>query len=347
MHVLFVGVFLASTAAHTGTRDPHEPAEQTSVALAINPAVDLHFHVRTLAASGEEIPSAYAEAVQAALAFEESVGGRLGWGFIEPLLTLCQTAGDLVQLADTLPERFRLRSGPVVRPREAAVPYAQALAKLDAGFQRATWPDHRAAIERARLALEELLEDDGVAALRYITKYLRMDVDPRLPTVYLVAGAPSPGASTSASPSVGIVSFVAVSDRTVSALAEVVLHEATHNLDIATRGKATALNRLRMMLRDAGMPPSDPLMRDMPHTIVFVQAAEAVRLFVDPEHEHDGSGHSFYEKAPEAAKLVLPHWKAHLADELTLDHALDAMVAGAVQPAPAADGQQSPQSLRK
>lgn len=45
---------------------------------------------------------------------------------------------------------------------------------------------------------------------------------------------------------------------------------------------------MRQGLDAAGMPAGDRGHRDLPHTVMFVQAAETVRGTLDPEHVHYG-----------------------------------------------------------
>jgi hypothetical protein len=314
--------------ADMAQRQEFEPGEPTRITLSIKPVVDLHFHVRSLLHAGGKIPPEAAEVVEKARAFERAVDGPLGWGFIEPLLVRCETARDLEQWAGQLPERFRLRSGPLIRPREASTAYVRALPTMESVFMKEIWPDHQRAIEKASESLNRYLEEHGAAAVAFIVKHLNMEIDQRPAQVYLVADAPPPGAYTSASRGIGVTSFVGVSGFPDSALAEVVLHEVIHALDLRTRGKPTALNRLREMLRHADLPSNDPLMRDIPHTIIFVEAAETVQRLVNPAHEPYGHDHSFFDKAPEAAKRVLPRWKSYLDGSITLDEALSAIVEG-------------------
>jgi hypothetical protein len=59
-----------------------------------------------------------------------------------------------------------------------------------------------------------------------------------------------------------------------------------------------------------------------------MQAAEAVRRFIDSEHEQYGHDHAFYARAPESAERVLPNWRAYLDGSISLEEALDAIVVG-------------------
>ena len=301
---------------------------ETDIVLSINPVVDLHFHVRSLFSTRRETSLEYTEIVKQVQEFETAFGSPIGWGFIEPLLTRCKTAGELESWTERLPQRFRLLSGTIVKPRDVSAPYAKALAKAESAFMGDVWPDHRRIIEKARKSMEKLLEDGGTEAIEYCMKQLDMDMVERTLNINLVADAPSPDASTSASRGIGVVSFVGVSNFSGSGLAEVILHEAIHALDLQTRGKPTVLNRLRQMIRDTGLQPNHPLNRDIPHMVIFVQAGETVRRLIDPEYDPYTAAQSFYKRAPEAANRVLPNWKAYLNGSVNLDETLRSIIKG-------------------
>jgi hypothetical protein len=109
-----------------------------------------------------------------------------------------------------------------------------------------------------------------------------------------------------------------------------ILHEAIHALDVATEGQDNVLSRLRQRLRGAGLTWPNRLLRDVPHTLIFMQAAETVRRLLDADHQHYGEVAGYYAKVPEAACIVRPTWTAYLDAEITRDEALERMVADAV-----------------
>lgn len=67
--------------------------------------------------------------------------------------------------------------------------------------------------------------------------------------------------------------------------------------------------RLRELLEQAGIDRNDRRHRDVPHTIMFIQAGETIRRVVDPEHEHYGNVRGYYDKVRRIADVELPLWK--------------------------------------
>ena len=161
---------------------------------------------------------------------------------------------------------------------------------------------------------------------------MNMDLEQPMVPVYLVAETLRPIASTSSARGIGVVCFVAVSSLTETDLFEIALHEAIHVLDLRsqfrTSVKPTALNQMRQKLRDVGLQPNDPLVNEIPHKIIFVQAAETVRRLIDPARDPFGPDHPFYRTEPEAGAVVLQNWKAYLDGSITLDAALNAIAEG-------------------
>jgi hypothetical protein len=88
---------------------------------------------------------------------------------------------------------------------------------------------------------------------------------------------------------------------------------------------------LRRKLIAAGIPQADRLFRDVPHTLMFVQAGETIRRVVDPAHKHYGDVYGYYAKVPRATEAVRPAWEAHLRGELAQDAALDRIVETALK----------------
>ena len=91
------------------------------------------------------------------------------------------------------------------------------------------------------------------------------------------------------------VCFVNVARQGGSTLAEAVIHEALHAVDMSCRSDQSMLDRLR------NEPWTGPQLWHVP---LFVVAAEATRRFVDPSHVDFGDTHGYYAKVPsEIAEL--------------------------------------------
>ncbi len=115
------------------------------------PFVDLHFYVRSLAASKEPRPeiaevAGLAEAVEAARALDAELGGGLAWGYLEGLIGESETAKEgSVSLARTR-ETLDVPGGKTVQLRAGAAKLASALEKAEPAFMEKVWPAHAKAI---------------------------------------------------------------------------------------------------------------------------------------------------------------------------------------------------------
>jgi hypothetical protein len=221
-----------------------------------------------------------------------------------------------------MPEQRKLRSGKTIAIRQPVLAFLRAYARLEPAFQKDVWPQHKAALEAAHRRLHEELVPRQAACFDYILKRLGME-DPRLDIpVYLVAEAPYPGGFTHRRRGRGGVCFVGVEHAGGSLLLEVVLHEASHALDIATLDQDTAFQQLRAGLKQAGHDPRSPIYRDVPHTLLFYQAAETVRRLLAPGHKHYGDAIGYYAKVPQAIQAVRPAWDDYLDGKIARDAAL-------------------------
>lgn len=88
----------------------------------------------------------------------------------------------------------------------------------------------------------------------------------------------------------GPACFVAVATYGPSTLAELVVHEALHAVD-GTCPRPSALSRLR---EEPGASPQ------LWHALLFVAAAEAVRRFIEVDHQDFGTTHGYYRRAADA-----------------------------------------------
>src|SRR5262249_5719848 len=156
-----------------------------------------------------------------------------------------------------------------------ALALARALASGEAAFRERVWPEHERAIAGARELLERVLAPKEAAALEYLRTSLGLDEQALAVPVYLVADAPPPRAVTQRDDAGRGVCFVGVRGAEGTQLVESVLHEATHALDVA-QSRGGVLADLRRRLAAAGLQRTDRELRDVPHTLMFVQAGETV-----------------------------------------------------------------------
>ena len=87
---------------------------------------------------------------------------------------------------------------------------------------------------------------------------------------------------------------------------------------------------MRDKLLAAGLTRRNQLFRDVPHTVMFVQAAETIRRLVDPKHEHYGVVSRYYDRIsrPNAAVggKVRNVWTNYLDGKITRSAAIDELV---------------------
>jgi hypothetical protein len=227
-----------------------------------------------------------------------------------------------------LPEEFRTRAGTTVLLRDSAVRLAQTYARAEAEFRMTVWPQHQTLLAASQAQLATLLLPRLDECLADLRQHLDLD-DPSGPIpVYLVAQAPAPQGFTHRRRGGGGICFVGVADLPASLLCEVVLHETTHALDVGTP-QGSVLKELRDRLAAAGLGPASAAGRDVPHTLIFVEAAETVRRRLDPAHRDYGAVRGYYAKVPRAVAAVRGPWVAYLDGQLSRAAALEQIVAGA------------------
>lgn len=297
--------------------------------LRVNPFIAMHYWVRAQVGQPDaaDRPPELNAAIAAARELESQFGGAIAWGVLDGALWSCQNAAEAAELATRLPETFEPRGRKPIKLRAGAMALVEAYRPLEPLYLQHHWLYHRRQIEAARDQLGRMLEPRQAACLEDICRSLDA-APPRDLTipVLLVADAPEPAAFTHRARGVGAVCIVSATDTSGTTLCETVLHECIHAVDIATAERPTVLNELRRRLAAAGLSPRDRLARDVPHTLMFVQAAATVRSLLDPQHVPYGESAGYYAKVPQAAAAVVATWQQHLAGELTREQALERIV---------------------
>lgn len=310
-----------------------DPGPRSRIDLRLRAFVDLEQWVRKLAESKTELPAleGLEPAVAAARALDASFRSPLEWGRIEGHLIDSPSAADFARHCESLPESVTSISGRPVALRELALAYAKALVALEPTFTAVVWPEHERVINVALLQLKLQIATLGDVALDELIKGLGVE-DPReIVPVYVVAEGPWPGGVTHRGPNGGVC-LIDADENAGTQLIEIVLHESSHALDVATQGRETALSALRERMQAAGIDPRDRSMRDVPHTLMFVTSAWVVRQVFDPAHVDYGDVAGYYAKVPAAIAAVRAPWTAFLDGKKTREGALDAIVE-AVKPA--------------
>ncbi|HVS65855.1 MAG TPA: hypothetical protein VMT85_20405 [Thermoanaerobaculia bacterium] len=334
-------VLLPAAAERGGAGQSGAGDGATRIELRVEPAVALWTEGRALAESRTEASGPLAPLIDAMRALGAKLPPGRGWGLFDSALlgvTGAQEIADRLSGISTL----RLHDGAQVEVGVGVGVEVErllaALVELEPRFREELWPARRELVDAARVDIESRLlpkQDEAFAAM---LSALEMTDPRRTIPVYLVPSSVWPGAVTYRDRDGTGYCIVAVDRRENqgSALLEIILHEATHALDVAAEQSAgrNVLSRLRGRLGAAGLGPADDAFRDLPHTIMFVQAGETIRRLVDPDHVHYGDGPStYYDRVPRA-RLVRDLWIAHLDGEVTLDQVLDRLVESAMEPPP-------------
>ncbi len=318
----------------------HAQEGVTRVVLHTSPVVDLYFSVRA-AAARPSVSELFAPAVAAVRTIDRALGGSpLAWEPLDGRLSGCTTAADVKAafggIADSLGlDHGSTPGGKEVELRAPALALADALVALEPAFLE-TWKEHEAELAEARARWETKVGPKERALLDFHRTSLGMP-DPKAElSVYLVTDAPWPGAETMLDTQgrgvsfVG-VSFIAAGSAPDSQFFEIVLHEVTHTLDVAS-GEASVFGELRARLGAAGLDPRDRRLHDLPHTLMFVQAAESIRRVIDPAHVDYGEIQKVYARSGPGSEDLRGFWRDHLDGKLTRAEALDLIVAS-LQPA--------------
>lgn len=326
----------ASSAVGQDSAEPGTAADPATprIDYRISPLLDLAMYLRDLAEHGDDatIPdiAGMAESVAAIRALAEKVGDR--WGvFMGPMHT-CEDASDVAELAERFPEQITLRTGEAFELRANTRTMADAIAAVEAEFHRTLWPERRTTIEQTIALLRQAIDPVESAIYQSMQQHLAApDPQPVIP-VYIVATAPWPGAMTYRARS-GALCFVGVNMAEGSQMVEAVIHETIHAIDASTRGNV--FQQLRAALIEAGIRPTDPRYRTVPHMVMFVHGGEVVRQHIDPSHTDYGelpynNQAPLYERDAASVNAVRDHWLSHLRDEITREQAIEHIVAATV-----------------
>lgn len=321
---------LAIVIACTGQIAHGEPATTNSstgthIALRVNPFMDMHYFVRDIAsrenAEYQKIQG-IDKAVDAVRKVGEELGGSTAWGFVEGSLASCESVRDASDLVAQLPPSFNTRDGREIPVRGLIQRIVRAYEPLEPSFMQDIWPAHRRLIDEAHQRIEKELLPAQTACFSDIVRRLNMkDPEIEIP-VCLVAKAPFPQGFTHRRKGGGAVCIIGVEGLNGSTMCEVVLHECIHALDIATEQSGSALQELRATLYRYKIKARSKEFHDIPHTLIFVQAADTVRAVIDPTHKAYGDSAGYYAKLPAISDAVKKAWKAHAEGSLGRDEAL-------------------------
>ncbi len=334
MHAFVALLTLASTFI-----GPSPPAAQVAtktgirIEIHVEPFQDLWFSARSAGAGLGEVPAGFAPAGALFRALGEELGGALAWWPLEARFATCTSAAEARAACAEIPESFERPGKSPLALRTRALELVDALAGIEADFRTKLWPTDERHVRAAAQELERTLLAKLPDVMRVYGRVLDFDGLDLVIPCWLVARMPEQGAVTHRGAGGKGVCFVSVHGLAGSALGEVVLHEATHALDVAKSGDLFDL--LRARLEAAGIARTDKIWRDAPHTLMFCASASSVRKTLDPEHVDHGEKSGYYARVGATAVAVRAAWDEIEAKQLDRAAALELIVAALAPKAPA------------
>ena len=330
--ILIAALTLLPDRTHAATEVSVAPGKHIDIRIKQFP--DLFFSSVMLMSGSDNLPKidGFSQVVETARPMQDIIRAGLPGPFflIAAQVVECDSASAAIQAFAKLPESTQTRSGDTVKIRDAAISFAKALAVVEDAYYQKVWPQHKAIIDKSATAAGKLISKE-TECFAYITKSLGMEDKPGNIPVYLVVDAPRPGGFTFRSANGGGGCLISVSAVQDSLLFETMLHESIHFLDIESSGSSNVLIEIRKRLVEAGLKETDPDLRNVPHTLMFIQAGETTRRIVDPAHKHYGEAKGYYSRVPVISKLELPIWVAHLDGKISRDDAIKQIVEGYIK----------------
>lgn len=303
----------------------------SSLSFRYEPLIDLYFLLRKEIGRGATLPAAWSPVLDRMRDAADDLPGGPGLRLMDGIIAEHRSTSELSQTIERMPEERMPETGAGVVPLRAILrSIADALQTAESLYAEGIGPTQRAIVEEARRnRIDAVLRPKERDCLSFLLSGLEIP-DPSFSIpVFLVAGAPEPGSLTSRSRLLKAVCFVSVVPYPGSSLLEVILHEATHALEVAAGPDTdSVLDRLRRELQARGVRSSDPLFRDVPHTLMFVHSGEAVRRLLDPAHVHYGDSHGYYAKLPTVAQVVRRNWMDHLNGQTSANVAIERIAFG-------------------
>lgn len=328
------GQVTSTSSAEAQAVEPEVPAF-SRLDVRTNPLLDLHLFIRAVAAGTTPVPpiEGFDAAVSLIKTISESAGDR-AWTLIDGGLAGCPTIADARAWSTNVDLSANRPNARMAQPTMGADKLIEAYAAIEPAFLQQIWPEHEKVIEEALARLRGgLLSKEHDCLADSMTSLGIADPRVNIP-MYLVAHAPPPGGITYRTRG-GAVCIVDVSAHAGAALDEAVLHESLHALDVGATGQNTILIDLRTRLRGDGSRPS-PGWRDVPHTVIFAQAAATIRKLINPSHQDYGVTGGYYDRVKPAADAVRPVWADYTAGKINRADAIDRIIKGYTPPAPPA-----------
>jgi hypothetical protein len=324
----------SSLAQNATPKSPAKLPSQKRFEIRINPFLDLYFYVHKLRSSDQKRPEidGLAEAIEASRQTP----------LYQPLIGLrifdCANAAEAERAFAQLPKTFTTRQGEVIQLREKAIQLARSLAKIEKPFTDTIWPQHKRSIEAATATISEKLGQKQEEFFRYFTTHLGMETANHTVPIYLVAEGPWPPALTVTGKETNHgVCVINVGADAGSDLFTALLHESIHALDGETSGSGNVLTEFQNLLAKEGFEKNDFVFTNAPHFLVFIQAVETVRRFLDSSYQPYDQGVFVRPALAPLVSIEKPIWIDYLDGKLSRDEALKMMVAAFVKARKTAD----------
>lgn len=319
--------------APTGAPDqePATGAAVTSLDLRVEPFTDFYFWTRAQAAGVVEIEPPFQPIIDAWMPVQEQIGTFGGFWRFDLAGMIATSPDEFGAWFDERDETIPSRSGGQIPIRGPGKAMAAAMVPVWPEYLERHWPERRNLLMEAKERLDREFMPEHRRALHYMLTSLAIE-DPEIDLpAFLALDIHPPGASTFRTND-GAAAILStrelLSEGRFSDLAETVLHESTHALDVASRGDQDAFTVLRAKLEERGIGREDPRYRSVPHLIMFVQSEETMRRVYDPGHlaygdTQRGDIAPLYQRNGQAAVIVRREWRRHLDGEIDLDTALE------------------------
>jgi hypothetical protein len=238
----------------------------------------------------------------------------------------CDSPNAFLKACETLPESIE-RGGQTIPVRDVALPLARTLVALLAESPRDLSAEAHQNLDARKQAVESAFRKYPGLLTSAVASLEIASPGPTVPVV-VVSTIPAPGAATYRDSSGRAVSVVGVGALDGLDLVETVLHEALHAVDAMSSKDATALNRLRTALTDAGVAPRTAA--DCVHAVIFAQAAATVRRIADSAHTPVGAKPAgAYSRMTPQARETVAIWTAHCDGTIDTSTAIARIVAAA------------------
>ncbi|HTQ08578.1 MAG TPA: hypothetical protein VMI31_00760 [Fimbriimonadaceae bacterium] len=269
-------------AAQYGTIRAMEEAKETPEAPGLRKAVE------DLAALQHRFPSRIK--TRAGQLVEAEKDGRarvdgLYWRTLDALTFSAESAEGLNRIPDIMP-----KVGGELDASDAFGTIRKALDESKDEFASKLWPSERSAAQSCIDSFDEIPPAKRDAAIRFILQTAGIKKQPNSIEMLIVPRMAGPEGMTVRTMT-GPLVIIGAGKYRGSDFDEVVLHEATHVFDTVA-GTESLFGELRAAAQAANRSAFD--VEEVPHTAMFLLAAEAIRLFVDPKHKDVGETFGIY-----------------------------------------------------